>query len=66
MIMGAKSVCFHPLPDNFRSDFHSTLQPYLSDQYHKYVKVAVEECDKLGMNFTFMMKVAGHQAVHVD
>ena len=48
---GARSVCFHPLPDDFRFDFYSTLQPYLSEEYHNCVNIAVDECHRLGMNY---------------
>ncbi len=49
---GAKSVCLHPMPPEFRIDCHSNMTPpYLTPAYHKAIQVAVEECHRLGMNY---------------
>ena len=49
---GAKSVCLHPIPREFRVNSRSTMTPrYLSEEYHNIVKDVVEEAARLGMNF---------------
>ena len=47
---GAKSVCMHPLPREFR--WNTQMSPeYLSEEYHAIVRRLVEKAKRLGMNF---------------
>ena len=47
---GAKSVCMHPLPREFR--WNTMMSPrYLSKEYHAIVRRLVEKAARLGMNF---------------
>ena len=49
---GARSVCLHPLPSEFRPDLPTTMSPpYLSEEYHRIVAVLVDECARIGMNY---------------
>ncbi len=49
---GARSVCLHPVPKEFRPDISSSMSPaYLSEEYHQVIKQVVDECRKLGMNY---------------
>lgn len=49
---GARSVCLHPVPKEFRPDISSKMSPpYLSTEYHQIIKKVVDECRKLGMNY---------------
>lgn len=48
---GARSVCPHPLPKEFRTYFHSKMAPnYLSPEYFEMYKIIIDECKKQGMN----------------
>jgi len=53
--MGAKSICVHPIPREFRPDsLPSTMEPdYLTPEFLAVVRQVVEECDRLGMNYWF-------------
>jgi len=50
--VGAKTVCPHPLPPEFRKFFHSQMPKnyYLTPDYFKMYQVIVDECKRLGMN----------------
>lgn len=47
-----RTICLHPVPQNFRIDIISTMTPeYLSDEYHKIIGEVVNICKELGMNY---------------
>lgn len=50
---GARSVCLHPFPKEFRpTTMPSTMDPpYLSPEYFRAIKRLVAECERLGMNY---------------
>ena len=49
---GARSVCLHPLPPEFRPGLSTTMSPpYLSEEYHRIIAVLVDECARIGMNY---------------
>ncbi len=49
---GARTVCLHPLPREFRRDLPSTMSPpYLSEEYHRIIEMVVDECARLGMKY---------------
>jgi hypothetical protein len=50
---GAKSVCLHPCPPEFRPRIMPTYvdRPYLSKSYFQLIRNMVAECRKLGMNY---------------
>ena len=49
---GARSVCLHPYPPQFRPADRSRMSPeYLSDEYFAVIAEIVKECEKLGMNY---------------
>lgn len=49
---GAKSLCLHPLPPEFRPDIRSRMAPpYLSAEYNRLIGELVNACSKLGMKF---------------
>ncbi len=50
---GAKSVCLHPFPKEFRpSTMPSAMDPpYLSAAYFRKIRRIVAECKRLGMNY---------------
>ncbi|MCQ2352933.1 MAG: hypothetical protein MJ033_05595 [Victivallaceae bacterium] len=48
---GARSVCPHPIPKNFRASFYSTMEPeYLSDKFFQKIRLIADTCAKLKMN----------------
>ena len=49
----ARSVCFHPLPPEFRPDTMGArlAPPYLSEEYFGIVREVVAECEDLGMSY---------------
>ncbi|MCI5779539.1 MAG: hypothetical protein MR051_06980 [Lentisphaeria bacterium] len=47
-----RTVCLHPVPENFRIDIDSTMSPpYLSEEYHRKIAEIVDCCAELGMNY---------------
>lgn len=48
---GARCVCLHPLPPEFRPDIMPSRMspPYLSPEFFKIIAALVEECRRLGM-----------------
>ena len=49
---GARSVCLHPLPHDFRADIHTDMSPeYLSEKFFECIEELVRECKRLGMNY---------------
>ena len=49
--MGARSVCIHPLPREFRIHLMTSMEPgYLTPEYFKLYKAVVKKCAELGMN----------------
>jgi hypothetical protein len=50
---GARSVCLHPFPKEFRpTTMPSAMEPpYLSPEYFKVIKKVVAECERLGLNY---------------
>ena len=50
---GARSVCFHPCPPQFRPKSMPTRldRPYLSPAYFRLIRKLVAECGRLGMNY---------------
>ena len=50
--VGARTVCPHPLPPEFRKFFHSQMPKnfYLTPEYFKMYQAIVDECKCLGMN----------------
>lgn len=47
---GARTVCPHPLPKEFRDSMMSTMTGYLSEEYFKLYNAIVDECSKLNLN----------------
>ncbi len=48
---GARSVCPHPIPKNFRASFYSTMEPeYLSEEFFQKIRLIADTCAKLKMN----------------
>ena len=49
---GARSVCLHPLPPEFRPDIFSRMSPrYLSEEYNAIIAQVVAICAELKMKF---------------
>ena len=49
--VGARSVCPHPVPKEFRDYFMSEMRmKYLSKEFFRQYRVIVDECVRLGMN----------------
>lgn len=50
---GARSVCLHPFPKDFRPvTLPSTMSPdYLTPDFFRIIRRIVAECEKLGMNY---------------
>ena len=48
---GFRSVCLHPMPQNFRpSDFHAGMRiAYLGQRYFQHFRRVVDECRRLGL-----------------
>ncbi len=47
-----RTVCFHPVPPNFRIDISTTMTPeYLSEPYNKLIGEVVDACDEFGVNY---------------
>lgn len=49
--VGARSVCPHPVPKEFRDYFMSEMRmKYLSKEFFRQYRVIVDECARIGMN----------------
>ena len=49
--VGARSVCPHPFPSEFRADSMASLEPgYLTTEYFEMFEIIADECAKLGLN----------------
>ncbi len=48
---GARSVCPHPIPKEFRASFYSTMEPaYLSKAFFRKMRLIHDTCERLKMN----------------